>query len=297
MSRIFAVFRHRAQAMVTVTVVAMAALTMLIADGAVSPARADDSWQAIEARGLLRIATVTDRAPLSDRTESGAFVGFDVEVARAIAERLGVKPVFVAPSWDAITGGDWGGAWDVAVAAITPTAPRMKHLDFPQTYAFIPVVVAVGRGPAGEPANPSAGVTRPEQASGRRIGVMAGTTHEQYLNHDLTLFDDEEPVTYRIQDPVVVPFDSETDLFAALDADAPLIDAAVVSLPSALAAQERDERIRILEGILFMEPVAVAVPKGADALSERLIAVIEQMEEDGVIGALSLRWFGIDITL
>jgi polar amino acid transport system substrate-binding protein len=55
--------------------------------------------------------------------------GFDVDVAKEIAARLGVELEIVTPAWDIITAGNWGGRWDISVGSMTPTASRAEVLD------------------------------------------------------------------------------------------------------------------------------------------------------------------------
>jgi ABC-type amino acid transport substrate-binding protein len=70
---------------------------------------ADDLLAEIEARGTIRVSTDPNYEPQSFLDENGEFVGFDIDVAREIAERLGVEVEFVTPDWDIITAGNWGG--------------------------------------------------------------------------------------------------------------------------------------------------------------------------------------------
>src|SRR5258706_5363191 len=69
--------------------------------------------------------------------------GFDVDVAKAIGDGLGVETCFATPSWDAITAGNWADKWDVSAGPMTITTDREKILAFSVPYYFTPAVVAV----------------------------------------------------------------------------------------------------------------------------------------------------------
>src|SRR3546814_134515 len=81
------------------------------------------------------VVTVSAKWPphafLNDKHQ---LVGFDIDVAKDIAKRMGVKIKFDTPSFDLVTGGHWQGRWDMAVFSITPTKARAKVLNFPPIF-------------------------------------------------------------------------------------------------------------------------------------------------------------------
>ena len=263
----------------------LAALLFLTA----SSARADGVLERAKARGGLIAAAVPDARPLAARDAEGKLVGFDIDVAREIAKRLGLPIKFVTPDWDTILAGRWNGRWDFSVSNITPTEARGRRLDFPVVYRFEAVVVVVRSG--------DRSVAKPADVSGKRIGVKRDTTFEKYLKHDLTIYAGEAPLRYLIDKPDIRPYPDKDKALNALAQSGPaVVDAVVTSYSTAQAAIDGGAPARIVPGFLFWEPVAVAVDKGDDDFAHRVGTVVEAMLSDGTLNDLSVKWFGIDMT-
>lgn len=252
-------------------------------------ARAEGVLERAAVRGGLVAAANPDALPLAARDASGVLVGFDIEVAKEIGRRLKLPVTFVTPGWAAILRGKWAGKWDFSVSNITPTEERSRRLEFPADYRFEAVVAVVHRD--------AAWAKVPSDLGGKRIGVARGTTFEQYLKRDLTIYAGEEPPAYLIDDPLIRPYPNKKAALLALgQGDGAVIDAVVTSYATAQAAIDAGLPIRSMPGFLFWEPVSVAVAPGDDAFAERIEAVVEAMFDDGTLSDLSMKWFGIDMS-
>ena len=109
--------------------------------------RADSLLADIENRGYIMVSTDPNYEPQSflnpegqrpsdtkcpsDALTTAEMQGFDVDVAKAIGDALGVETCFATPSWDAITAGIWADNWDVSVGSMTVTASRYLISAFP----------------------------------------------------------------------------------------------------------------------------------------------------------------------
>ena len=93
-------------------------------------AKAGIVYDFIISENKLIIATDANWAPFSYIDDDGVMQGFDVEVGREIAKRMGVEAEFITPDWDVITAGHWNARWDVSVGSMTPTASRSEVLNF-----------------------------------------------------------------------------------------------------------------------------------------------------------------------
>ncbi|MPY76312.1 MAG: transporter substrate-binding domain-containing protein [Alphaproteobacteria bacterium] len=255
----------------------------------VAHASADDGKRAAVPGGGLIAAAVPDALPLAARDASGGLVGFDIEVAKEIAKRLGRPLAFATPGWNAILAGDWKGKWDFSVSNITPTEERSRRLDFPSVYRFEAVIVVVRKD--------DKSVSMPADVSRKRVGVAQGTTFEHYLRRDLTIYAGDDVPDYLIAEPAIRLFASKGEALNALArGDGAALDAVVTSYSTAQTAIDKGLALRIVPGFLFWEPVAVAVEKGNGALARRIVEAIEAMTADGTLGALSTKWFGLDMT-
>jgi polar amino acid transport system substrate-binding protein len=241
-------------------------------------------------RGVMVMSTDAEYPPQSSLNSAGEFEGFDIDVGREIAERLGVAIEFVTPGWEVITSGRWNGRWDVSVGSMTPTEARAQVLDFPAVYYYTPASLAVHED--------NTKIAAPADASGMRIGVGVATTYENYLRKDLTIYGEDVPaIEFVIDDAAIQTY--ETDLNALDDlrlGDGVRLDAAMTALPTLLAAIKGGYPLKVVGDPLFREPLSVATEKGDDAWNARLAEIIATMRDDGTLRALSEKWYGADLT-
>lgn len=255
----------------------------------ISDATAQSVLERAKARGGLVAAAVPDALPLAAPDAAGDLVGFDIDVSTEIARRLNMPLSFVTPGWDAILAGDWDGAWDFSVSNMTPTPDRERQLAFPAVYRFEAVVAVVHLD--------GHWALKPADLSGKRIGVARETTFERYLLRDLTIYAGETPPDYQIGNPSIERFpNKETALKALARGDGTVVDAVVTSVATAQAAIDNGLPVKVVPGFLFWEPVAIAIDRGDDAFGDRIEKAVEEMLDDGTLSALSIKWFGLDMT-
>ena len=116
------------------------------ASGAASSAAstgAADQLAAIQTNGKLVVALEGAWQPWSYHDESDTLVGYDVEVSRAIAEKLGVEPEYVESDWDSLFAGLDAGRFDIVCNGVEVTDERSKTYDFTTPYGYIHTALAV----------------------------------------------------------------------------------------------------------------------------------------------------------
>src|SRR5512139_2792877 len=201
----------------SVLAVAMIATLVLAACGGGAAAQPKDLLEAIKQRGYLLVSTDPNYEPQSflntqgkrpddtkcpsDALTTAEMQGFDVDVAKAIGDQLGVETCFATPSWDAITAGSWADKWDMSVGSMTITTARQKILDFSVPYYYTPAVVAVKAG---------SGITSLADLAGKALCAGTATTYESWLNHDMAALGLPESSVYA-QAPDVKVVTLETD--------------------------------------------------------------------------------------
>ena len=244
----------------------------------------DDLLAEIQERGVLRVSTDPNYAPQSFLTPEGEFVGFDIDVATEIANRLGVDVAFETPSFDAVVAGGWAGRWDVSVGSITVTEERQAVLDFTEPYYFTPAQMA---------ATVASGITTLEQLAGRRVCVGASTTYLLWLQGTLELPDgaDITPPPENIE-----PVTLETDQLCAQTIASGRTDfeGFLSSSTTIAAAMSAGTPIVLVGNPVFYEPLAVATDKAGpphDELQAELDRIVREMHEDGTLSRLSETWF------
>src|SRR5215216_3698624 len=169
-------------------VIVVAALAITACGG--NAKQADNLLDAIKQRGYILVSTDPNYEPQSflnteakrpadskcpsDALTTAEMQGFDVDVAKAIGDDLGVETCFATPSWDAITAGNWADKWDVSVGSMTITTARQKILDFSVPYYYTPAVVAV---------RADSGITDLAGLDGQALCAGTATTYETWLGH------------------------------------------------------------------------------------------------------------------
>ena len=104
---------------------------------------AADQLAAIQASGKLIVALEGAWQPWSYHDESDTLVGYDVEVSRAIAEKLGVEPEYVESDWDSLFAGLDAGRFDMVCNGVEVTDERALTYDFTPPYGYIHTALAV----------------------------------------------------------------------------------------------------------------------------------------------------------
>jgi polar amino acid transport system substrate-binding protein len=268
------------------TGLATAALALALA----TPSQAGEVLDRVMANKKLVMSTDAEYPPQSSLDENNEFVGFDIDVGKEIAKRLGVEIEFVTPGWDVITAGKWAGRWDISVGSMTPTKARREVLDFPAIYYYTPASLVVNKD--------NTSITKPSDASGKKIGAAVATTYESYLKKDLVIdAEGAPPFTYQINDANIQTYDTDN---LALDdlrlGDGVRLDAAITALPTIKAAIDNGYPIKVIGQPLFLEPLSVAIDKGDPEFGAKLAEIVKAMHDDGTLSKLSEKWYGVDLT-
>jgi polar amino acid transport system substrate-binding protein len=247
--------------------------------------------QEVQRRGVLRVATDPNYAPQSFQRVDGTWEGFDVEVGRAIARRLGVQVEFMAVGFEQITAGDWGGRWDVHIGSMTITPDRQGQLIFSKPYYFAAASFAV---------HADSDLQAPDELDGRVVGVAVASTYQEYLSGTLRLTDR----TALARPPRVRVQAYQTDALALQDlaaGDGMRLDAVLTALPTVQDAIGRGEPLRTLGDPVYYESLAVALdrasPHDAQPLADAISSIIESMRGDETLARLSRQFYGLDISM
>ncbi|WP_243058142.1 transporter substrate-binding domain-containing protein [Nocardioides sp. SR21] len=246
-------------------------------------------------KGVITVSTDAAYPPQSELDpKTNEYVGFDIDVATEIANRLGVDIAWETPSWDVITAGSWNGRWDMSVGSMTPTNDRQEVLDFTQPYYYTPAVVAVN-------ADNDSVADLSADLDGTTIGVCAGCTYEQFLDKSLAI----EGFTFDfvIDDAEIVGYDTDTTAMQDLAVgDGDRLDAAITSITVAQGFEKAGNPTKIVGDPIFYEPLAVAIDKSSEldpaSLVEAVDAIVGEMHDDGTLTGFSEEWYdGIDLTV
>lgn len=227
--------------------------------------------------------------PFSFLNEQNQLDGFDVDVAKAVADKLGVTLKLETPSWEVIAAGRWQGRYDVCICSMTPSAARGQVFNFPVEYYASPAVIVVN---ADESSIHSA-----SDLSGKKVGVGSASTYEAYLNKDLVIEGANTPIEYPFSQIQAVPYDNEIVAFQDLAlGTGKRLDAMLTNLVTANERIKHDPRFKVVGKQLYSEPNVVATEKGDPQWDARLTQVLADLKSDGTLTKISQKWIGADIT-
>lgn len=238
-------------------------------------------------KGQMTGVLMESYPPFSFLNEQNQLDGFDVDVAKAVAQRLGVRLKLETPSWDVIAAGRWSGRYDICVCSMTPSEARAQVFDFPVEYYQSPAVIVVNA--------KDTAIASGKDLTGKKVGVISASTYEAYLNKDLVI--EGAPLKYPFDNVQVAPYDNETVAFQDLALGSGVrLDAMVTNLITARERIAQDPRFKIAGNTLYAEPNVVAIEKGDPQWSARVTEVIDQLKADGTLSKISQKWIGADIS-
>ncbi len=244
--------------------------------------------------GVLRVSTDPAYPPQSFlNPDTGDYEGFDIDVALAIGERLGVEVEFTDPTFDAVVAGGWADRWDMSVGSVTVTAEREEVLDFTVPYYFTPAQVAVLE---------DSEIQSVDDLAGQVACVAEATTYLFWIEGGLNLPDSAGDVSDPPEGLTATTFPTDIDCAEAWRSGrTDDFQAWVTALPTAQGAIDSgDYPIRLVGDPVFYEPLAVAFDASVednDSLVEAVDAIVAGMHEDGTLTAMSEEWYeGLDYT-
>ncbi len=228
----------------------------------------DDSGLKTVESGKLHMSTNAQFPPYEMTTDDGGFEGIDVEVAQAIAEKLGLELVVDDMGFDAALTAVQTGQSDMAMAGITVNDDRLKVMDFSDSYATGVQVVIVKEG--------SSIQTVDALANAKMIGTQKGTTGYIYCSAPV------EEDGYG--EDHVTGYDSGALAVMALMNDQ--VDAVVIDNEPAKAFVEANEGLKILDTEFAVEDYAIGVDKGNTQLLDAINGALKELIADGTVQSI-----------
>lgn len=236
---------------------------------------AADQLEQIQQKGVITFAMEGQWAPWTYHDEDGELVGYDTEVGKALAEKLGVSAEFVEGEWDGLFAGLDGGRYDAVINGVEITDERAEKYDFTTPYAYIRTALVV--------AEDNEDILTFEDLSGKKTSNSLGSTYA-----DLA-------AEYGAEVQNVDTLSETIDMLLSGRVDATLN--AEVSFYDYLA-EHPDAPIKIVA--LTDDASEVSIPlrkeEASASLKEALNQAIAQLSEDGTLSALSEKYFGSDIS-
>lgn len=244
---------------------------IILAAMLVSTAATAATLKTIKSHGYVTVVTSGGFPPFSFFNQNNKLVGFDVDVAHAMAKQLHVALHLDSAEFATIIQGVRMGAFDVAVASQTYTPQRAKAVQYlKHPYWCGGAQLFVGK---------NSNITGLSDLGGRPVAVAAGTTYDAYLKkHGIA------HLTFK---------DDPTAIQAVKSGTA---GAVMTGLVVGLNAVKKGVPIKPVGHLLFKEDVGITIKKGEPDLYKALNKVMAQIRDSGELKKISQKWFNRDIT-
>ena len=212
--------------------------------------------------GKLTMSTNAAFPPYEMTTDTGDFEGIDIEVAGAIAKKLGLELQVDDMDFDAALLAAQNGKSDMVMAGVTVTDERLKVMDFSDTYAEGIQSIIVPE---------DSDIATADDLSGKTIGTQRGTTGYLYCTDD---FGEENVIAY------------DNGLTAVQALNNGQVDAVVIDNAPAQEFVAANPGLKILDTAYAQEDYAIGVAKGNTQLLDAINGALEELQDDGTLQAI-----------
>lgn len=234
-----------------------------------------NSLEKVEERGYLILGLDDTFAPMGFRDDNGEVVGFDIDLAKAVADELGVELRIQPIDWDSKTLELNAGNIDMIWNGLTITEERQKSILFSDPYLNNRQVVLVRSNEA---------ITNLQELSGLIVGVQTGSSGESALESSEVYSSIDSKVQY------------DTFVEAIMDLNAGRIDAIVVDeILARYVVEQNQYDVLVTEVSLGDEEYGIGFRMNDVELRDAVDAALAKLESEGETATISINWFGKDI--
>ena len=234
-----------------------------------------DRLAKIKDAGKIVIAMEGQWAPWTYHDESGTLVGFDTEVGKAIASKLGVDAEFIEGEWDGLFVGLDSGKYDLIINGVEINDERKQKYDFTTPYAYDSTVLIVTKD--------NTSIKSFADLKGRTTSNSLGSTYADLAEQNGATVQNvdtlAETISMIISGRAEATLNSETSFYDYMK-------------------EHPDENIMIVDKTAEAAQIAIPIVKGdnAKSLVEAINKAIDELRADGTLKKLSEKYFGGDIT-
>ncbi|OHV78392.1 amino acid ABC transporter substrate-binding protein [Ensifer sp. LCM 4579] len=240
---------------------------------AFAPAEAGSNLDEIKSAGVLKIGTEGTYAPFTYHDANGALVGFDVEIGREVAKRLGVEPEFLEGKWDGLIAGLDANRYDAVINQVGITEERKRKYDFSEPYIASKAVLIV-RGDNDEIKDfADLGGKKAAQSLTSNFGKLAEASGAELVGTD--------------------GFDQSIQLVLTGRADATINDS--LSFLD-FKKQKPDANVKIAAEQADADYSGIIIRKGEPELLDAINKALEEIKADGTYENISQKYFGADVS-
>lgn len=229
----------------------------------------------IKKRGYLIVGTSADFPPFEFVNKKGQIVGLDIDIAKKIADALGVKLVIKDMAFDALIPALLSKDVDIVIAGMTITKEREKMVAFSIPYFEADQAAVVLKS--------NNNIKNVSDLVGKIIGVQQGTTGDLWVTNNLVK-------KGLVKDDNVKRYDRVT--IALLELKKGTVQVVIIDKPVAETYVKLDPSLKIAFVIKTGEKYGIAIRKSDKELLNLINKVLESMKQSGELEKLIKKWFG-----
>lgn len=253
----------------------LGSLSLLLGSSLFTPVFAADLLDEVKSNGTLKVGLEGTYPPFNFQDASGQLTGFEVELAKALAEELGVNAAFQPTKWDGILAALESRRLDVVINQVTISDERKEKYDFSTPYTVSGIQALTRKADADT-------IKSPNDLAGKKVGVGLGTNYEQWLKEN-------------VPQAEIRTYDDDPTKFQDLNVGR--IDVILVDRLAAFEMVEKTgDRLAVAGDAFSRQESGVALRKGNPQLLAAIDAAIAKLRADGTLKQLSEKWFGADVT-
>jgi cystine transport system substrate-binding protein len=220
---------------------------------------------------VLRVGFEGTYPPFNFLNDDQKYDGFDVDISKEIAKRLGAETEFVATKWESLIGGLKSDKFDIIIAQMTVTEERKKSVDFTDPYVVTGSVLITRED--------TDGITKLEDIKGKNVGVGGGTTFEEVANS----VNGANVKTYKaVNDYIADLMNKRLDVI--------INDQLLMSYN----IKENNLPLKVSSDIVNKDEIGMAIQKDNEDFVKELNQILGDMKEDGTYSGIYKKWFGTE---
>jgi len=237
-----------------------------------SEAEQDMSWVNVESSGELVVAFCAQYPPFESRNEiTGEFEGFDVDMAKALGEELGVSIKFEDAEWPSLLGGVIKGDYDVIISCMNKKEASKENINMSDVYYDFPASINVRKD--------NTDIYSVEDLKGKIVGVQMGSGSEIETEKVEGLKE-------------IKRYDYTPAAFSDLSAGR--IDAVVEGYARSIIHCKESGETRILEDALAYSENIMVLSPDSDELTQKLNEALAAIRENGKYDAAISKWLTVE---
>lgn len=230
------------------------------------------TYEKIQEKKEMTFAMTGAYPPFNYIDDKGNLAGFDIDIANAIAEKMGVKAKPITTAWDGIISGLTGKRFDLIIGSMAITEKRKEQVNFSEPYYYDGAQFF---------AKADSGLVDIAQLKNGKVGVVTGTTFQEALTEMSNIKE-------------IMQFESDVDNMKSVELGR--IDGLVTAkLVGLYGAKKYGINLEPVGDFLYKETIGIAIRKEDTELLNAINHALEEIKADGTYAEISKKWFGRNI--